>query len=173
MLVRNMQFATPMKSQLSTISTILPSTSTLELSLCHFYMWCRHFADSFWLNLIVMQWKVWTYRKGINCERFPHLFCKVIMRHLYTQKNLVGWRQWKAVMKQKAMLFSTEEWYNPNVHLEEEAKHCFGFMLQYPSFVLFLFSIFTWQNLLLKIMSYTFTHLHPMERAELHGFPLQ
>lgn len=89
---------------------------------------------------------------------FPHLFCKVKMWYLYTQKNLIGWRQWKAVLKQKAMLFSIEEWYNPNIHLEKEVKHCFGFMLQYPSFILFLFSTFIWQNLLLKITWHRHSH---------------
>lgn len=74
------------------------------------------------------------------------------MWHLYAQKDLVGWRQWKAVLQQKAMLFSAEEWYNPNIHLEKEVKHCFVFMLQYPSFFLFLLSIFTWQKLLLTIV---------------------
>lgn len=71
------------------------------------------------------------------------------MWHLYAEKNLVGWRQWKAVLQQKAMLFSAEEWYNPNIHLEKEVKHCFIFKLQYPSFFLFFFSIFIWQKLLL------------------------
>lgn len=74
------------------------------------------------------------------------------MWHLYAQKNMVGWRQWKAVLQQKAMLFSTEKWYNPNIHLEKEVKHCFVFMLQYPSLFLFLFSIFTWQKFLLTIV---------------------
>lgn len=122
--------------------------------------------DSIWLNLIPMQWKVRIYGNGRNCGRFPHLFCKVIMWHLYAQKNLVGWRQWKTVLKQKAMLFSTEERYNPNIHLEKEAKHCFGFMLQYPSFILFLFSILNWQNLLLKIIWHIHSHAHTCWRGQ-------
>lgn len=82
--------------------------------------------DSVWLHLNPKQWQVWTYGKGKNCERFPHLFCKVIMWHLNTQKNLVQWRQWEAVLKQKAMFFTAEEWHNPDIHLEKEVKNCFS-----------------------------------------------
>lgn len=95
------------------------------------------------------------------------------MWHLYAQKNLVWWRQWKAVLQQKAMLFSAEEWYNPNIHLEKEANHCFVFMLQYPSFFLFLFFIFTWQKLLLTIVWPIHSDTQLLERAEPHASSLQ